>query len=262
MSSVPNHYNADDRVRWERYAAALQAYGAGRGPHPGNTPAGYREVFKISQRFAPVPEDYPAPAPAQQTTPQPLAGVNMSDSAFNALLAHTATVNQQFAALQSKLLSDARRGATARSYEGRGRGGGPVYGRRGQRLVDRVSARLSGAPTAGPSKRKRGHRGGRGRDRNRHAKDADRDELAVMATNPAETAPQPGEYGVTDFMHTVIDRFARMFYTPDAAVVTMANDDGIVQEAAAAPQEPGTLVDQDFQMDLEQIGEGEEALVF
>ena len=61
MSGVPNNYNTEQGVIWERYAAALQDYGAGRGPHPGFPLAGYRKIFRVSQRFAPVPEDFPPP---------------------------------------------------------------------------------------------------------------------------------------------------------------------------------------------------------
>ncbi|RDX47729.1 hypothetical protein OH76DRAFT_1419385 [Lentinus brumalis] len=240
MSSVPNHYNADDRVRWERYAAALRAYGAGQGPHPGNPPAGYREVFKLSQRYAPVPEDYPTPtpAPSQQVPPPGLAGVNMSDTAFNALLAHTAAVNAQFAALQSKVLSDSRRSTALRSYGGRGSGGGPSHGRRGLRLVDRVSTRLSDTTDAGSFKRKRGHRGGRGRDRKRRGDKA--------AGGPA----------TTDTGGPAVDSVQT-----DGDVAVAANVEATAQGPVAAPQEPD-VTDHDFQMELEQYGEGDDALAY
>ena len=99
MSAVPNNYNAEHRAIWERYASALREYGAGRGPHPGFPPTGYREVFRITQPFAPVPEDYPPPPQAHQSTPNPATGVAMSDGAFTSLLAHNTTISAQMIAL-------------------------------------------------------------------------------------------------------------------------------------------------------------------
>ncbi|TFK78813.1 hypothetical protein K466DRAFT_606643 [Polyporus arcularius HHB13444] len=259
MSSVPNHYNADDRVRWERYAAALQAYGAGQGPHPGNPPAGYREVFKLSQRYAPVPEDYPAARHSQPPHAPALAGVNMSDGAFSALLAHTATVNAQFVALQSQVLSDARRIGTPRPYEARrGRGGGPSYGRRGPRLVDRVAGRDPAASTAGSGKRKRGHRGGRARTR-RSQKGQGTD--ASAGVESPEAVHQPGECTVLEFMRTLVERFALMFPASKGLDTAAGNGDDGDQEPAVEFAELAQD-DPDYQMTVEQYGQGDGSVTY
>ncbi|OSD01907.1 hypothetical protein PYCCODRAFT_1425606 [Trametes coccinea BRFM310] len=51
MSSNPRNYNAEDHVRWERYANAFRTWLAKRGPYPGEPPEGYLEVYKVTQRL-------------------------------------------------------------------------------------------------------------------------------------------------------------------------------------------------------------------
>ncbi|KAJ6552296.1 hypothetical protein DFH09DRAFT_1319340 [Mycena vulgaris] len=81
------HYNTADRLRFEQYAEALQAAGAGLGPFPGLPPPGYRESFRLSQRFAPVPEDYPClfgtPEQHVAVPSSASADVAMSTAAFS-----------------------------------------------------------------------------------------------------------------------------------------------------------------------------------
>ncbi|KAK7008160.1 hypothetical protein R3P38DRAFT_3211810 [Favolaschia claudopus] len=86
-SSNPAHYNADDRLRWEAYAANTHKWGIGRGPHPGPSPPGYRKVYKLGQRHAPVPEEYPDPATRHVGHGNTaMAAVNMSEYAFVRIL--------------------------------------------------------------------------------------------------------------------------------------------------------------------------------
>ncbi|KAI0788145.1 hypothetical protein C8Q74DRAFT_1366903 [Fomes fomentarius] len=107
MSVVPNHYNADDYAGWERYAAALQMWIAQRGPHPGNPPPGYRKVFKLRQRYAPCPEDFPVPQLGiEQAAPAPpvpgnIPGVTMTEGAFSTLLTYNAALQSQLGAISA-----------------------------------------------------------------------------------------------------------------------------------------------------------------
>ncbi|KAJ6503142.1 hypothetical protein DFH09DRAFT_1440443 [Mycena vulgaris] len=90
MSANPAHYNTADRLRFEQYAEALRAAGAGLGPFPGLPPPGYRESFRLSQRFAPVPEDYPSlfgtPEQHAAVPNSTSADVAMSTAAFSPML--------------------------------------------------------------------------------------------------------------------------------------------------------------------------------
>ncbi|KAI1783358.1 hypothetical protein LXA43DRAFT_1067745 [Ganoderma leucocontextum] len=62
VSSNLNDYNTEAWVHWDRYADCLNNFFAGRGPHPGEPAAGYREVYCVRHRHAPLPENRPAPA--------------------------------------------------------------------------------------------------------------------------------------------------------------------------------------------------------
>ncbi len=105
ISTVPNHYNIDDHAHWERYAEVFQMWLAQHGPHLGNPPPGYCEVFKIRQRYAPCPEDYLVPQPnAERAAPVPavpigIPGVTMSEGMFSTLLMHNAALQSQLGAL-------------------------------------------------------------------------------------------------------------------------------------------------------------------
>ncbi|KAM5544090.1 hypothetical protein V8D89_002276 [Ganoderma adspersum] len=74
VSSNYNNYNTEVWARWDQYADCLNACFAGRGPHPGDPPVGYREVY--------------TPTPGALRGPiQGMRGVAMSEDAFGALLA-------------------------------------------------------------------------------------------------------------------------------------------------------------------------------
>ncbi|KAJ7871550.1 hypothetical protein B0H13DRAFT_1895701 [Mycena leptocephala] len=99
MSANPAHYNTADRLRFENYADALRQYGAGFGPNPGPMPTGYREFFRVQNKYAPVPEDYTTlrtkaayQAEVQRTA---MADVSMSTAALGTIL------NSQFRLMNS-----------------------------------------------------------------------------------------------------------------------------------------------------------------
>ena len=273
MSAVPNHYNAADRVAWERYAEALQAYGAARGPHPGEPPAGYREVFKLSQRFAPVPEDFPPPVPAPSAQSAVPAGVNMSDGAFNALLAHTASVHAQVVALQAQVLSGTSHRDATRFSAAHGRGGGPSYARRGRKLAgmhlpslnsapmpcshspplkDRVSARFHPSDSSHRPKRKRGNRGGQGR-RQGQSQEAAQGQGGAAA---AQAAPaSAGMSDSSDFLQSLVDAMALMFYGTDPPEDVPSTEPEIEDHSAA-------VAGGDDDAMAVQLGEDDEMLIF
>ncbi|KAJ7737228.1 hypothetical protein DFH07DRAFT_966523 [Mycena maculata] len=58
MSSNPVQYTPAQALDWEYYAGAFTGFLAG-GSYPGQPPVGYRECFKRTQRYAPLPEEYP-----------------------------------------------------------------------------------------------------------------------------------------------------------------------------------------------------------
>ncbi|TFY57697.1 hypothetical protein EVJ58_g6867 [Rhodofomes roseus] len=127
-SANPHQYTAADRVAWDRYAAQFRAFLNGTAPYPGDPPAGYREVYRLSQHFAPLPEEYSsrvveatrnethqsAPptggyAPGNVQGPgaaMPLTGVAMTGDAFTTFMEHNATMQQQLLGY----LKDARGG--------------------------------------------------------------------------------------------------------------------------------------------------------
>ncbi|KAJ7618850.1 hypothetical protein DFH06DRAFT_1342430 [Mycena polygramma] len=87
MSANPAHYNTADRVRFENYADHLRDHFAGRRSHPGPTPIGYREFFRIHHKYAPVPEDYAAHAKAHAKVPRTqTADITMSAAALGTIL--------------------------------------------------------------------------------------------------------------------------------------------------------------------------------
>ncbi|KAJ6495130.1 hypothetical protein C8R45DRAFT_1094793 [Mycena sanguinolenta] len=51
-------FSAGDYIRCEKYAETLLAYVNGNGPDPGPTPLGYREVYRLKCRHAPLPEQF------------------------------------------------------------------------------------------------------------------------------------------------------------------------------------------------------------
>ncbi|KAI9068599.1 hypothetical protein FKP32DRAFT_1600407 [Trametes sanguinea] len=125
MSSNPRNYNTEDRVRWERYADAFRDWLAKRGPYPGEPPAGYLEVYKTIQRYAPCPHEYAALVSAElrpilsHPGPQSVSGVSMSSDAFSAMLTHQSAMQAQMADLARQVGHGAR---------GRGRDGGDLHG--------------------------------------------------------------------------------------------------------------------------------------
>ncbi|EPS99930.1 hypothetical protein FOMPIDRAFT_1050264 [Fomitopsis schrenkii] len=117
VSSNPHQYTAQDCIGWERYATQLCAFLNGTAPFPGDPPEGYREVFRLSQPWAPVPEEYSSrvmealrngdrrsmprgPNNSGQSHAPPATDpdreVSMSSDAFNALLGHATTMQNQF----------------------------------------------------------------------------------------------------------------------------------------------------------------------
>ncbi|OSD06700.1 hypothetical protein PYCCODRAFT_1463878 [Trametes coccinea BRFM310] len=176
MSSNPRNYNAEDRVRWERYADAFRAWLGKRGTYPGEPPEGYLEVYKVSQRYAPCPHEYAALVAAERTPSQPSSGVTMSPEAFEALLAHQTAMTAQlasFARLNDRTPDHAgglyRETRAYQQYAGRGTGQrGRGRGRRNQPGGRSLSERV-GTHTSGHSNGRYGrstHRGNRaGRDR-------------------------------------------------------------------------------------------------
>ncbi|KAI0351156.1 hypothetical protein OH77DRAFT_975509 [Trametes cingulata] len=164
-------YNAEDGVRWERYADAFRTWLARQGPYPGDPPAGYMEVYKKNQRYAPCPQEFPDLVAAARQPAQDIPGVTMTAGAFSAFLAHASAVNTQIAGLvqtASPPPSQWHRRAvnTTLRYEHGGRGGhrrGRGRGRdrahfQGGPLTERISA-PSGAPRRDRSTR-RGRRDG------------------------------------------------------------------------------------------------------
>ena len=143
VSANPHDYNTEAWARWEQYAERLASSFAGRGPHPGDPPEGYREVYTAHHRYAPLPENRPAP-----TQPAPGAlgvrGVAMSEDAFGALLAQGTHWVNQFSQLAQSIqpargnpvVAVATRPAIPIAprahYNGRGRGAGLRGGYRGR----------------------------------------------------------------------------------------------------------------------------------
>ncbi|KAJ6529298.1 hypothetical protein B0H19DRAFT_1274338 [Mycena capillaripes] len=63
--NIPS-FSAQDYVKCEKYATALKLYINARGPNPGPTPSGYREVFVLKNPYAPIPEDFEGAATARR----------------------------------------------------------------------------------------------------------------------------------------------------------------------------------------------------
>ncbi|OSD01239.1 hypothetical protein PYCCODRAFT_557073 [Trametes coccinea BRFM310] len=175
MSSNPRNYNTEDRVRWERYADAFRDWLAKRGPYPGEPPAGYLEVYKTIQRYAPCPHEYAALVSAELRTipgqPHSVSGVSMSSDAFSAMLSHQSAMQVQMADLARQLGHGQRgRGHGAR---GRGRHGhrdmsgrydrGRSVPRGGRALSERLGHRQETAPTGAQRPTRRGRRAPRNR---------------------------------------------------------------------------------------------------
>ncbi|KAI0629501.1 hypothetical protein C8Q77DRAFT_1161111 [Trametes polyzona] len=95
-------YNTEDRVRWEQYADAFRAWLARRGPYPGNPPNGYLDVYKVTQRYAPCPHEYPELVAAEHRPASNIPGVTMTADAFSAFLAHASSVNSQIVGLAQR----------------------------------------------------------------------------------------------------------------------------------------------------------------
>ncbi|KAI0078735.1 hypothetical protein K474DRAFT_1660131 [Panus rudis PR-1116 ss-1] len=221
-------YNAEDGLRWERYAAAFTACINGQGPHPGEPPAGYRECYKIRQRYAPLPEEYPGLrdrvrtenqlAHNAQPTPMTLGGgVSMSSDAFQSFLtsqqALTAMLQQAYT-LQSdpgrptfRSTASRGRGFTGNWGQGTNRGrngyrGGrnqgqdrpsPLAAKRPEKLADRIDQEH--AKTNSPKRGGRPHGSGSRRNyhrRNRkdnHDNDDGGPDPQPAASNPIEDGP-------------------------------------------------------------------------
>ena len=107
VSANPHDYNTEAWARWEQYAERLTSSFAGRGPHPGDPPEGYREVYTAHHRYAPLPENRPAPtqpAPGALGGAVPsMRGVAMSEDAFGALLAQGTHWANQFSRLAQSI---------------------------------------------------------------------------------------------------------------------------------------------------------------
>lgn len=114
MSAIPNHYNIDDQAHWECYTEVFQMWLAQCGPHPGNPPPGYHEVFKLRQQYTPCPEDYPVLQPTVEravTAPVPavpvsMPGVTMSEGMFSTLLTHNTALQSQLGILTAAQAND------------------------------------------------------------------------------------------------------------------------------------------------------------
>ncbi|KAH9836666.1 uncharacterized protein C8Q71DRAFT_857884 [Rhodofomes roseus] len=161
-SSNPRQYTAADRIGWDRYAAQFRAFLNGTAPYPGDPPEGYREVYRLSQHFAPLPEEYSSRVLEAQrahrrdntegtlqsnaTTGEggrnptaPTTGVTMTDRAFNTFMENQSRMQQQLLQLTSSNRVRAEYSAPAPFHErgrfksaGRGGRGGRGGGRGGR----------------------------------------------------------------------------------------------------------------------------------
>ncbi|KAM5538958.1 hypothetical protein V8D89_007379 [Ganoderma adspersum] len=109
VSSNPHDYKTEAWARWEQYADCLTSCFAGRGPHPGDPPEGYREVYTVRHRYAPLPENCAAPAPAHPVPGtlggpiQGMRGIAISGIAFGVLLAQGNHWANQFTRLAESI---------------------------------------------------------------------------------------------------------------------------------------------------------------
>ncbi|KAH9913099.1 uncharacterized protein B0H18DRAFT_960611 [Fomitopsis serialis] len=176
----PRQYTADDRIRWDRYAEQFRAFLNGTAPFPGDPPEGYREVYRVSQRFAPLPEEYSsrvleARNASRATTrpstggvqgsggavvPTPATGVTMTGDAFATFLDHSTAMQQQFLGY----LKDARAGHGPRPVPpryGRGRSRGAPRGGLGGRIGQPGRGPYGGGRPENARTRRRQRRQGR-----------------------------------------------------------------------------------------------------
>ncbi|TBU54579.1 hypothetical protein BD310DRAFT_980234 [Dichomitus squalens] len=110
MSSAnPRDYNTEHWALWQQYADRLLAHFTGNGPNPGEPPAGYREVYCVRHRHAPLPEHRSGGMPSTGGTTgwgSGMRGVAMSEDAFGALLSQ----GTQWATAFSQLAQSMRSG--------------------------------------------------------------------------------------------------------------------------------------------------------
>ncbi|TBU29905.1 hypothetical protein BD311DRAFT_805736 [Dichomitus squalens] len=187
-SSNPRDYNTEHWALWQQYADRLLAYFTGNGPNPGEPPAGYREVYCVHHRHAPLPEHRAGGPPTSGGAGgwgSGMRGVAMSEDAFRALLSQ----GTQWATAFSQLAQSMRGGpgpvaiarpapipvaprsyyTPAKTWHGnqRGRGGyhsgrGRPQGRGGS-LLGRMGRNLSQGAKNGRGAHNRGKRAGRDR---------------------------------------------------------------------------------------------------
>ncbi|RDX39898.1 hypothetical protein OH76DRAFT_1423648 [Lentinus brumalis] len=266
MSSGHRQYNAEDGVRWERYADAFRAWLDKRGRYPGTPPAGYLEVFKVSQRFAPCPHEYPelvaaATRPAAPPVPPSMPGVTMTADAFSALLAHNSAVHSQIADLAQRPIPAAPAlfpmpATRMRPSDGwrRGRGGrfqrarvrstsAPLTGMSYEPFSPEyaphaTSDRLGGPPVPQTGRarrpRRRGRRGGRARTpRTQH--DGQHSRVDDDTTSVADTAAEPRdfrEYSTWEYIDLLVDRMAALYNALDESEVVA---DDVAEQEEAGP---------------------------
>ncbi|TFK78723.1 hypothetical protein K466DRAFT_570657 [Polyporus arcularius HHB13444] len=65
-----------------------------------------------------------------------------------------------------------------------------------------------------------------------------------------------------NFIHTIIDQFTQKLPSADGTIMTKAQDTRVHQQMDVEPQETDMLVDQNFRMKFDQIGAGEQTLIF
>ena len=244
VSANPHDYNTEAWARWEQYADRLTSCFTGRGPHPGDPPEGYREVYVTRHRYAPLPENRPVlaqPAPGALGGPiQGMRSIAMSEDAFGALLAQGMHWVNQFSRLAKSM--QALRGnpviavATHSAiptvphthFNGRGRGLGQRGGYCGRggfhsghgrthappphcggllHRIDRNGLNIQGQHGGqGGGTHARGKRSGR----DRHDQDA------------GASQDNGGEHPMDERMHLVIEHLAEIF--GEAALEDCPND--------------------------------------
>uniref|UniRef100_A0A5K1K6D6 RxLR effector candidate n=1 Tax=Ganoderma boninense TaxID=34458 RepID=A0A5K1K6D6_9APHY len=241
-SSNPNDYNTEAWARWRQYADDLEAHFLGEGDHPGEPPAGYRELYRLHHRHALLPEHQPPPHHTQPAPGAPgaptfngMRGVAMSEDAFATLLQqnniwadkfsrfaehlHTTTAGRSLVAVAPGLnvplaprahLHGHGRGLGQRGgYRGRGgsrngRGHAPGPPRhRGGGLLARIGR--DGLPIDGQQRGRSGgtHSRGRRGGQDRRERDSGRQDGTA------------GEPQLDDSMHFVLDRLADLFGEAD-----------------------------------------------
>jgi hypothetical protein len=131
MNTTPDHrYTAEQWVGWKKYADDLTAFVQRRAPFPGEPPAGYVDIYRKRQIFAPIPDEHctlireyygQAPAPALTST----GDVHMPASLLSEIVAklHEAPAHVPPARQIAYMGGGRAFQPRGRGYTGPGRGG-------------------------------------------------------------------------------------------------------------------------------------------